>query len=195
MRNSENPFGVRVVDYYSWDELPSACHTIEMHDEKVSNVLGNTFQNWCYAQPKMISAPTGSGKTSLVIEIARYCHKVSPDKWVVLLVNRTAIAVQQMQHFASELGSKWAKITDPDVFELFEILEDVHVIISTYQGFSAHRQRFPLNKVAWVIFDEAHVFHADSLFNPYLDQLFWNLPKILFVALKIQFLQSLIVIG
>lgn len=116
MRNSENPFGVRVVDYYSWDELPSACHPIEMPDERVSDILGEVFQKWCYAQPVMIAAPTGSGKTSLVIEIARYCHKVSPDKWVVLLVNRTAIAVQQMQHFASELGSKWAKITDPDVF-------------------------------------------------------------------------------
>lgn len=178
MRNSENPLGVRVTTYYPWDKPPSSCYTIEKPDEKVSTILDNAFQKWCYVQPVMIAAPTGSGKTSLVIQIARYCHRASPDKWVMLLVNRTAIAVQQMQHFASELGSKWAKITDPEVFELFEILEDVHVIITTYQGFSAHRDRFPLNKVAWVIFDEAHVFHADSLFNPYLDQLFWNLPKL-----------------
>lgn len=178
MSQSANPLGVKVVDYYAWDDPPSACHPIEMPDEKVSDILGEVFQKWCYVQPVMIAAPTGSGKTSLVIEIARYCHRVSPDKWVMLLVNRSAIAVQQMQRFSSALGSKWAKISDPDVFGLFEILEDIHVIIATYQGVSAHRDRFPLNKVAWVVFDEAHVFHADSLFNPYLDQLFWRLPKL-----------------
>ena len=69
MRNSENPFGVRVVDYYSWDELPSACYPIEMPDERVSAILGEVFQKWCYAQPVMIAAPTGSGKTSLVIAV------------------------------------------------------------------------------------------------------------------------------
>lgn len=173
----KNPLGVKVVDRYPWDDPPNACCIIEMPDENVADSLGEIFKRWCYGQPVMIAAPTGSGKTTLVIKIAGYCHKRTPDKWVLLLVSRKAIAIQQLQIFASALGSKWKKITDPDVFELFEVLDDIGVIIATYQGFAAHHDKFPLNKVDWVIFDEAHVFHADSLFNAQLDQLFWKLPK------------------
>lgn len=169
---------VEVTNRYLWDDPPDACCIIEMSDENVADSLSETFKRWCYGQPVMITAPTGSGKTTLVIKIAGYCHKRTPDKWVLLLVNRKAIAVQQMQIFASKLGSRWAKITDSDVFELFEVLDDIGVIIATYQGFAAHRDKFPLDKVEWVVFDEVHVFHADSLFNPQLDQLFWKLPKL-----------------
>lgn len=177
MCDAKNPLGVKVVDHYPWDDPPDACCIIEMPDENVADSLSEAFKQWCYGQPVMITAPTGSGKTTLVIKIAGYCHKRTPDKWVLLLVSRKAIAIQQMQIFASKLGSKWAKIADPEVFELFEVLDDIHVIIATYQGFAAHHDKFPLDKVDWVIFDEAHVFHADSLFNPQLDQLFWKLPN------------------
>ena len=178
--NPSNPYGVSVVHPCIWDKPP-----IEMPDENVADSLSEAFKRWCYGQPVMITAPTGGGKTTLVIKIAGYCHKRNPAKWICLVVNRTAIAVQQMQILASALGSKWAEISDPEVFELFEVLEDIHVIVTTYQGLAAHGNKFPLNEVEWVIFDEAHVFHADSLFNPQLDQLFQKLPNLFSRAYRV----------
>lgn len=178
MYEGANTLGVTISRQYLWDNLPESCYLIQEPNVNVVNVLNEEFKTWCYVQPVMIAAPTGSGKTSLVVQIAQYCHQHSPRKWVLLLVNRKAIAVQQRQIFASALASKYAKISDPDVFELFEVLDDIGVIITTYQGFAAHHDNFPLDQIEWVIFDEAHVFHADSLINAQIDQLFWKLPQL-----------------
>lgn len=176
--DKNNPLGVTVTKHYERDYPPEACHIITMPDQNVAEILREELDRWCCNQPTMIAAPTGSGKTTLAIEIAKYCRRKTPQKWVLLLVNRKAIAIQQMQIFASALGSKWAKVSDPEAFEYFEMLDDIHVIVATYQGFSAHRAKFPLDMVEWAIFDESHVFHADALFNAQLDQLFWKLPAI-----------------
>ena len=73
----KNTLGVTINRQYLWDNLPESCYLIQEPNVNVVNVLNEEFKTWCYVQPVMIAAPTGSGKTSLVVQIAQYCHQHS----------------------------------------------------------------------------------------------------------------------
>ena len=175
----DNPYGVFVSRPYEKEKIPDCCQVIPMPDTWVSNALKDTINRWCYGQPILIKAPTGSGKTTFVQDIVRHCRKKRiPNKVVLLLVSRTAIAIQQRLEFAKKFNSKWYKVKDESVFQYVDYLDDVGILIMTYQNFSANYKSMDLKKIDWVVMDEAHYFLSDSLFNAYLDPLFWKLPEL-----------------
>ena len=170
---------------YEDEKIPDTCQIMSMPDEWVSIAMKEEFKNWCPTQPIMITAPTGRGKTSFVADVIKFWRKVRPDQKILLLVNRTAIATQQKRELTIKLGSVWKEVTDIRGLELTDDFPDIGLTIKTYQAFAAQHQKMNLNGYKWVFFDEAHYFLADSTFNPYLDQIFWKLPKLFSYAYRV----------
>ena len=166
---------MRVILPYTREEIPEECHIVQMPDTWVGEALSGVIRSWCTTQPILIEAPTGQGKTEFVRRIARYQQHRRGK--VLLLVHRTAIAVQQKAGLAKALQSKWAKVEDLQALAYAdEALEDVSVTVMTYQRFAVRYKEMNLKDFAWVVGDEVHYFYSDAAFNPHLDSLFWKLP-------------------
>ena len=166
---------MRVILPYTREEIPEECHIVQMPDTWVGEALGGMIGSWCTNRPILIEAPTGQGKTEFVRRIARYQQHRRGK--VLLLVHRTAIAVQQKAGLAKALQSKWAKVEDLQALAYAdEALEDVSVTVMTYQRFAVRYKEMNLKDFAWVVGDEVHYFYSDAAFNPHLDSLFWKLP-------------------
>lgn len=160
------------------EKIPSSCKILSMPNEWVSVALKEEMTQWCPVQPLMIAAPTGTGKTTFTADIVKFWRKVKPNQKILLLVNRTAIAMQQKRELTKKLGSAWGRVEDVHAFELVDDFPDVGLTVKTYQAFTAQHHTMNLREYGWVIFDEAHYFLADSIFNEYLDQIFWKLPTL-----------------
>ena len=168
---------MRVVLPYTREEIPaSCCHIVEAPDTWVGDALKGEIGRWCPTQPVLIAAPTGQGKTEFVRRIAQYQRRRRGA--ILLLVHRSAIAVQQKRRLAADLHSRWEGVEDLRALDYAdEALSDVGVTIMTYQRFAARHAQMRLQEVAWLVCDEVHAFYSDALFSPHLDPLFWQLPK------------------
>lgn len=163
---------------YEDEKIPDCCQIKSMPNKWVSDAMKEEFKDWCPAQPIMITAPTGKGKTTFVADIVKFWRKVRPNQKVLLLVNRTAIAAQQKRELTKKLRSVWSEVDNIRALELTDDFPDIGLTIKTYQALAAQYRKMDLQKYDWVIFDETHYFLADSTFNPYLDQIFWKLPEL-----------------
>ena len=173
---SENPLQVRLIPPYTREEIPGDCHVIPMPDTWVSDALQGELARWCPTQPVLIAAPTGRGKTEFVKRIAQ--HQRYRRGSILLLVHRSAIAVQQKRRLAAALHSRWEVVEDLRALDYAdEALSDVGVTVMTYQRFAARHAQMRLQEVAWLVCDEVHAFYSDALFSPHMDPLFWQLPK------------------
>lgn len=173
---SENPLQVRLIPPYTREEIPGDCHVIPMPDTWVSDALQGELARWCPTQPVLIAAPTGRGKTEFVKCLAQYQRYRRGS--ILLLVHRSAIAVQQKRRLAAALNSRWSGVEDLKALDCAdEALSDVGLTVVTYQRFAARHAQMPLQEFAWVVCDEAHAFFSDAAFSPHLDPLFWKLPK------------------
>lgn len=168
---------MRVVLPYTREEIPaSCCHIVEAPDTWVGDALKGEIGRWCPTQPVLIAAPTGQGKTEFVRRIAQYQRYRRGS--ILLLVHRSAIAVQQKRRLAAALHSRWEGVEDLRALDYAdEALSDVGVAVMTYQRFAARHAQMRLQEVAWLVCDEIHAFYSDALFSPHLDPLFWQLPK------------------
>lgn len=176
---------VKITRPYEEELIPESCHVIPMPDTWVSSAMVPEIRNFCPVQGIVISGPTGGGKTTLVGNICKHVIKNCPRTKVLLLENRTAIATQQKKVLAASLNSKWSKVQDPVALELTDEFEDVGLVVMTYQKFAARQHQMDLRQFAFVIFDEAHYFLSDSLFNPHLDKIFWKLPQLFNRAIRL----------
>lgn len=169
---------VQVVKPYTKEYIPEDCCVIPMPDTRVADAIATDFKTWCHGQPVFIAAPTGAGKTSFLMEIWKFCRKVSPSKRILLLEHRIAIATQQKIDLLQKTKSKWSSIHDLSALEYVDDFDDVKLTIMTFQAFAARYRKMDLQQYSWVIFDESHFFYSDACFNSHLDQLLWNLPKL-----------------
>lgn len=169
---------------YLHEAVPEDCCLVDQPDGWVSEVLDGELDRMCIPQPTLIAAPTGGGKTTFTKDVVRYCQRVTPGKKVLLLVNRSAINIQQKRDLAKALGSKWKAACDFTLENLNEF-EDVNLAVMTYQALAVRHTRMDLKEYGWVICDEVHVFYSDALFNERLDSLFWKLPKLFSHACRI----------
>ena len=167
---------MRLIPPYTREEIPGDCHIVEAPDTWVGDALKGEIGRWCPTQPVLIAAPTGQGKTEFVRRIAQYQRRRRGA--ILLLVHRSAIAVQQKRRLAADLHSRWEGVEDLRALDYAdEALSDVGVTIMTYQRFAARHAQMRLQEVAWLVCDEVHAFYSDALFSPHLDPLFWQLPK------------------
>ena len=134
-------------------------------------MVRKSIPGWSKFNPVLIHFPTGAGKTTLVYQelVARAC---AADRNLLLVTNRRALFAQQEKDILEHLSG----LNHPTYYAgngaprggMFD-----HVRIVTYQrlhGFiNDSENRKWMNQMLYAVFDEAHYFTADALFNPYTE--------------------------
>lgn len=127
-------------------------------------------------QPVLISAQTGSGKSTFIFKtllpIARRNHRK-----ILYLVSRKA----QMQHVKRDAikdsynGEKRGgtsfrcKTKDYNESMIENIIEFGDLIVMSYQEYVFEASWLKMEKILFVVMDEAHYFLSDADFNPYTE--------------------------
>lgn len=127
----------------------------------LADEIGDEYKNWKNGNIVLINAPTGSGKTTFIIEkfLAR---ELNQGRKILYLVNRK-ILKEQLQ---MEIEIKANKILIA-ANSLQKTISDL-IWISTYQEIEQwilRGEEYYLNQFDTVVYDEAHYFYADSNFN------------------------------
>lgn len=148
----------------------------------VSDGLSDKFHGWSHHNPVLISAQTGRGKNHFIMsEIIPYA--LQNGQQVFLFSNRVALNVQQKRELLKTLSI-------PNIYsdeELHQISNFGPVTILDYQSalkfLSAYGTNYPIGgfpfsgRSGWgyAIFDEAHFFVSDALFNSRTESIFQKL--------------------
>lgn len=170
--------GLKVAVTFPYEDgfLPDGIHIVPMPDLPVVDAMGDVFKNWCPRQAVIISAPTGSGKSTYVAKIVNFAK--THHQHILVLSHRSLINGQQKQALAKLVHSQWANVNDSLAFDLTQDFRDSNLTLLTYQAFARQYQGMDLEKFRWVILDEAHFFHTDALFNGTADRLLSQIPKL-----------------
>jgi len=146
--------------------LPKRCHSVEVKGKSVKNVLDEILPDLSPAEPTLIKAQTGTGKTTACIEILIPFVR-ERGKNILFVLNRTSVK--------EEIKYKYLKVIHNDDLKKFTSFGLEEKIVFGDVGFINYQKlsSFLYNPEykAWrenlgvVVFDEAHFFTADSLFN------------------------------
>lgn len=141
--------------------------TVEMTERWISDGLKHELETWDYSKPGLlgpllINAPTGSGKSTFVMnDLAQRVNLFG--KCVLLLSNRSVFALQQKYSLSQRPGRiPFGGATLPEL-NLFG-----NVLVLTYQSvlgrLEGALQTLP-HPIGAVVLDEAHFFCSDATFN------------------------------
>lgn len=130
----------------------------------LEEIIGNQYRNWKSGEWIFVSAPTGTGKTTFVL------NQLVPEaqnagKEVLFLSNRTILRDQVKNIVARRQG------IDADMRFLKEVEEFDGITLMSYQKVQALMENtslyswFDVKRYMYVIFDEAHYILEDSTFN------------------------------
>ena len=131
----------------------------------LNEVMGDVYKQWNGGDSVFISAPTGVGKTTFVLQ-QLVPEAKSRGKEVLFLSNRTVLRDQIKNIVARQQG----------IPEDTEFLKDVEefdgITLASYQKIQAIQEQSCMNpyedakRYLYVVFDEAHYILEDALFNP-----------------------------
>ena len=143
---------------------------IECHSKWVSEDLIKYYKGWNSDNPILISAQTGSGKNAFILnEIIP--HAISIGGSVLLLSNRVALEHQQKIEVITKLKSLGYKFRDYSEEELKETYIFGPVTVLSYHSCISKLQLSQteciIRQYKYIVFDEAHFFISDCLFNAY----------------------------
>lgn len=111
----------------------------------------------------LISAQTGSGKNTFVLNhLVPYA--IGNGKNVLLLCNRVALEVQQKLNVIEKLKELDMPVPQISEEELKDRYNFGYVSVMSYHS-CISKIRATLNRYDYIIFDEAHFFISDCLFN------------------------------
>ena len=135
--------------------------------------------DWRVPDEIFIETPTGSGKTTFVVETLAE-HALSMGKEVLLLVNRKILKTQIKRALAKQHGINGLSDEELEIIKSF-----AGVTVLSYQEIQSElkcRQFFlsALNdeRFFYIVFDEAHYVLQDSVFNRDIIFLLEAIPKI-----------------
>lgn len=118
----------------------------------VKDVIRNDFENWLPRDTVFIESPTGTGKTTFILnEFLEYCYQNSFK--IAYLVPRT-ILKEQIQNDLSTIAAT-------KLWDWKGILRTITV--ETYQ--SVEKRNLEKMEADFIVCDEAHYFLFDSLYN------------------------------
>lgn len=129
----------------------------------LEDVVGNVYREWKGGESVFISAPTGVGKTTFVL------NQLVPEakrrgKEVLFLSNRTILRDQ-----IKSIVAKRQEIPNDTEF-LRNVEEFDGITLMSYQKLQAMQEKKSLSQYIeqylYVVFDEIHYMLEDSLFNP-----------------------------
>ncbi len=128
----------------------------------ITEAIGSEYMNWNPGDRYMINAPTGSGKTTFIIDIL-LPYAIKNDRKILYLCNRKTLRDQIL----SRIGDKIRVYLSQG-----NIKAGTHIDVRTYQEIESYCKNSnsewlyeQLKDVNYIICDEAHYFLSDSLFN------------------------------
>ena len=147
--------------------LASMCFTIgyTIGDSKeylASIINGKDVYKLKDGESICIFAPTGSGKTKAIEQIAL---NMSKGEKVIILTNRRPCKVQLTKDLCKSFD--WKNIPD-ELIDKIKFNNNIEVM--TYQDFVRHKHRYHGKKMI-LICDECHCFAEDSTFTVYPQQM------------------------
>lgn len=145
---------------------------IYLKEKYVSDGIKNCYKEWSYTTPIIISSQTGTGKNTFIENILIPYSK-EMNKKILIISNRIAVNRQSKRRIAKIIGYDQCleELTDIglDRKETFD-----NVTIVSYQKLNSYltnNSYINFNKFFIVIYDEAHFFISDSLFNNMTEKL------------------------
>ena len=129
----------------------------------ISDIIKDEFKQWTNHKPILISAPTGSGKTTFILNnLLPYVKE--QGKYLVYFVNRSALKKQIVNQIPPELRDTIIVETYQHVPNMvFNPFADNYLIYENKAFLGENNQR--LSMADYYVFDEAHFFTADAAFN------------------------------
>ena len=154
-----------------------------MQQKYVDSIIGDAYKQWAEGDKVLISAPTGSGKTTFVIsKLLRYA--VEQGKHIIYYCNRKVLHEQVQvrskedieRFFAneveiSETAANYFHILTYQSSELTENYPDISIKDSR----TGENIKYQSDDILYYIFDEAHYFVNDALIN--VGTNFWYTKK------------------
>lgn len=137
-------------------------YPVQMETANVPDELETLFRGWDHEHPVLIAAPTGTGKSTFIID--RLLPFVKEQGGRLLIVsNRVALNTQyKMQVLKRNSHPALKHLTPLGIQEAMEF-DDLPVTFCSYQGLPGLLKRE--EKIfTHAVFDEAHFFCSDSLF-------------------------------
>lgn len=152
----------------------------------LSEQIGEKYRQWKTKDMVIISTPTGSGKTTFISQVL-LPYATERNEKIIYICNRRALKEQDLENFRKDLEMKYPH--DPNFVD--RCLD--HIFVQTYQyceaakAYPAFRKLLSVREqenkkeeqrtvnvteAAYYIFDEAHYFVCDSLFNQETN--YWN---------------------
>lgn len=139
---------------------------IEVEGKFVKDEIGEEYKGWKAGDKILITAPTGSGKSSFALtELLK--RAIQRDEYILYLVNRVVLKNQLTSLLEDEVRRNMY-----NSFNDARININNHICIKTYQ--SLERNIFAgrdnelareMKDYAIIIYDECHYFYADANFN------------------------------
>lgn len=160
---------VTVTSRYA-DYIPKFYTNFQIPGSQINDALENEIRCWTPENPILIDAPPGTGKTTFVYT-SLIPAAMEAGKNVLLISNRIALSCQQKVAIMNILNSPLLIRLTPEGIREHEDFGAVRVI--TYHRLPAllgdPEARLWLANLAFVVFDEAHFFVADAIFNEHCD--------------------------
>lgn len=129
----------------------------------IKDIVGQSYMKWGATDIVFLEAPTGSGKTTFVLEeLVPYARQ--QGKEVLLITNRTILKEQIKVNLAKEQGIPMGLIEGTEAFE--------GITVVSYQKIQELEENGDTGKYSnekryrYIVCDEIHYILEDSLFNP-----------------------------
>lgn len=166
LSDSKKKFEV-AVRYRGDDWMPEIFHTMRLREnEAVGTQLQREIPFWTPENPVLLDLPPGSGKTSFIYN-ALLPEALARGKNLLLVSNRVALSSQQKQAILKKFNSPQLRLLTDEGVRRTEDFGPVRVI--TYHRLPAlvHDSESIswMSNLAFAVFDEAHFFTADAIFN------------------------------
>lgn len=146
-----------------------------MKQTYIADEIGSEYMNWDRGDVIYITAHTGSGKTSFILDVL---WPYAKQYWFTILyvVNRCSLRLQLKTELAKRFLIAYETMEELDSMTAFggitivnyqymEKLIDVKQNVSLYNMGVNHDFNY-------VVFDEAHYFVEDSMFNSYTEEVY-----------------------
>ena len=152
------------------DHIPAFYNNNPIPDGPVLDCLKSDLPLWQPKNPVMLDLPPGTGKTTFVYDVLLE-EALNRGMNLLLVSNRVALSSQQKFAIMERTHDPRKKLLTDEGVRQTEDFGPVRVI--TYHRLSAllhDKTSIPwITNLAYVVFDEAHFFAADALFNPNTD--------------------------
>ncbi len=156
-------------------------HTIDCR--YISEGIGDDYKTWKtaiagkQASRVFIESPTGSGKTSFIID-KLLTYAIEERRSIIYICNRDALKQQLITSIReSSLNLKEYVHVNKQVTKFDYPNSNESIYIVNYQSLlNLENNLFhPLSNIYYIVMDEVHFFLDDALYNNNSDKIFWKI--------------------